>query len=95
MLFRSVPQEDVDEVIKAAKLLGKTIQEALEDPTVKTILETRGEYRKTAEATNKKTARPSSHSPSSREILEKAEKGEIPEPGTPEAEKLFLARRGR
>jgi hypothetical protein len=44
-----VHQEDIEEVIKASKLLGKSISETLKDSTLRAILNTREEERKTAE----------------------------------------------
>ena len=89
-----IPQEDVEEVMKASKLLGKTIPEALKDDTVKAILEKRAEHRKTAEATNTATARPGSKKVSGAEITAKADKGDFPEKGSEEADALFWERRG-
>jgi len=94
LMNAKVEQEDVEEVVKAAKLLGKTIQEALNDDTVKAILRTREGYRKTAEATSTKSSRPGSKTVSVDEIVSKASKGEFPEKGSKEADDLFWARRG-
>lgn len=94
LMSANVPQDDVDEVVKASKLLGKPIAEVINDPIVKTILQTRAEYRATANATSTTTARPSVKKMSDADILERANKGEIPEKGTEEAERLFWARRG-
>jgi len=94
LINAQVPQEDVEEVVKASKLLGKTVQEALNDDIVKTILETRQEFRKTAEATNTKQARPGSKKVSDDELLKKASAGDVPEKGSEEAERLFWAKRG-
>lgn len=86
--------DDFDEVVKAAKLLGKPIADAVKDPVVKGILAGRAEERKTAEATSTKPARPSQKKPDANEILRKASQGEIPQKGSNEAEELFWARRG-
>lgn len=86
-------KEDIQEVVKYSKLLGKSIADSLEDPTVQAILKTKSEYRATAKATNETSARASSKNVSTEEILEKASKGDFPEKGSPEAEKLFRARR--
>lgn len=94
LMTAQVPQDDVDEVVKASKILNVSIQEALKDPTVQTILEKRAEYRKTAQATNTGIARPSTKKVTDEEILSKASKGELPEKGSDEAERLFWARRG-
>ncbi len=90
-----VPQDDIDEVVKAAKILGKSIPEALKDDTVKTILKTRAEYRETAKATNTKAGRRSAKKISDQEILDNANKGIFPEKGSEEAERLFMLRRSR
>jgi len=89
-----VHQDDVSEVVKAAKLLDVTVSEALEDSAVQAILEKRTAHRKAAQATNTKTARKSSHKPSDAEVVEEAKKGNIPDKGSSEAEQLFWARRG-
>ena len=94
LIDAKVPQEDVEEVIKASKLLGKSISEALQDDTVKVILEKRTEHRATAKATNTTTARQSNKKTSDSELIAKADKGEFPEKGSPEAEQLFWARKG-
>ena len=94
LMQANVPQEDVDEVIKAAKVLGKPITEALKDSVVQTILKTNEEYRKTANATNTKVARPGTKAVTPAELQDKASKGDFPEKGSREAEELFWARRG-
>lgn len=87
--------DDVDEVVKAAKLLSLSVQEALKDPVVKSILDRNTEVRKTANATNHgRNPRGGTKKIDQNEILREASKGNIPEPGTPEAEALFRARRG-
>ena len=95
LMNAKVPQEDVEEVVKAAKLLGKSVQEALKDETVKTILERREGYRKTSEATNNGTRRPATKTVTVDEIVTNASKGIFPEKGSKEAEELFWARRGK
>lgn len=93
LMQNQVPQEDVPEVSKAAKLLGVTVVEALKDPMVQSILAKNAEFRKSATAANRGAARPSSKKITDEELIEKANKGEIPDAGTPEAEQLFFARR--
>lgn len=94
LMGAKVPEEDVEEVQKAAKALGKTIAEALKEDIVIDILKKRGEHRATAAATNTKTTRPSSTEITEDQVSKEAtEEGKIPEKGTPEAEKLFNARR--
>jgi len=94
LINAQIPQEDVDEVLKAAKILNKPIHEALKDDVVKTILSNRKEYRATAEATNTKNARPGIKKTTDDELISKASKGEVPEKGSSEAEQLFWAKRG-
>ena len=43
-----IGSEDYDEVVRIAKILDKPVAEALKDKTMKTILETRAEERRTA-----------------------------------------------
>lgn len=95
LMSAKVPQEDVEEVVKAAKLLGKTVQEALKDETLKTILERRDSFRKTADASNTKSTRPGAKTITDSDLLANASKGEFPAKGSPEAERLFFLRRGK
>ncbi len=90
----NVHEDDIEEVIKASKLLGKSIAETLRDTTFKTILNTREEERKTAEAANTNTAKPGTKQVSGDELKQKLSTGEVPEAGSKEAEDLFWARRG-
>jgi len=94
MLQAQVHVDDFDEVIKAAKLLGKSVADALKDTTVLAILKKRTEERKTAEATATRTSRPSTKQRTPEEIRADAAKGNVPEKGTKEADDLFWARRG-
>lgn len=95
LMSANVPQDDVEEVVRAAKILGKSISEALKDLTVQTVLKTREEYRTTADARNVATVRPGSKKVTDEEVLAKAANGEIPEPGSKDAEALFWARRNK
>lgn len=90
-----VNEEDVDDIIKTAKVLGVSVSEALKDNVVKAILADKQEKRNTARATSTKTSRGGQKKVSDAELLSRASKGDIPEPGTPEAEQLFHARHGR
>lgn len=89
-----VPEEDLDEVKRTAKALGVTVAEALKDPITKGILERRQSLRKTADATNTNSARPSNKRITDEQALEDLAKGNIPEKGSKEAEQIFWARRG-
>lgn len=88
-----VHEEDIDYVLKYAKLEGVGVKDALASDDLKLILKSKAEHRQTQAAANTKTARPSAKKISDRDILDKAKRGELPEPGTPEAEALFRARR--
>ncbi len=96
-----VHPDDVAEVQKARKILtvdGKvpTIAEVLADPVFAPILASRVEKRKTANATSTDPKRPSATGKTDAEILDDVTKrGVIPEPGTPEAEAVFRARRNK
>ncbi len=71
--------EDFDEVERVSKILGKPIHEALNDTTLKTILATRAEERRTAAATEIKSPRGTAKS-TGEDLLRKAEKsGEVPD----------------
>lgn len=94
LMQAQVHQDDVAEVSKAAALLGKSISEALKDSTVQAILSTRVEHRKTAEATSTGPARPGTKRSTDAQVVEEAQKGNVPEKGSPEAEQLFWAKRG-
>jgi hypothetical protein len=89
-----VPPEDVPEVQKAAKLLGVDLTTALKDPMVQSVLKQRAETRATANATDTAGKKAPVGQTSDQELLDKASKGEVPEPGSPEAERLFWLRRG-
>ena len=90
-----VPLEDFDEVVKASKLLGKSIIETLKDEMIKGILKVRKEHRDTANATDTtKNKSPNKTEKTDDEIMSEASKGNFPEKGSKEAENLFWARRG-
>lgn len=89
-----VQVDDVDEVVRFAKFSGQSVAEALKDPTLTAILNTRIEQRKTAQATNKGGGKASTKKVSADELVQNASKGQYPDRGTPEAEELFWARRG-
>ena len=78
LALSKVDEEDIDEVTRVAKILGKTVAEALKDSTLNTILSVREEERKTARATQTRGGAPSSNA-SGETLLNKALKGELPE----------------
>lgn len=94
LMNAKVPEEDVEEVTKAAKLLGKTVSEALKDNVVKSILSRRVEERETANVANTGNTRRTNPAISGQKLLEDLSKGEVPKPGSKEAETLFWAKRG-
>lgn len=89
-----VVEEDIDEVLKASKLLGKSISETLNDPMIQTILADKVEKRKSASAViirgNGGGAKANDE-----QLLSDFRKGVIPEKGTPEAERLFRLRHSK
>lgn len=52
LMEHKVPSKHIDEVVKASKILGKSIQETLEDGFVQARLKTLAEEDQTANATN-------------------------------------------
>jgi len=52
LMEHKVPSKHIDEVVKASKILGKSIQETLEDGFVQARLKTLAEEEQTANATN-------------------------------------------
>jgi len=93
-LYSKVHEDDVDEVVKAAKILGVSLREAVKDPMVESILKTRQANREAEEAQNTTTKGGKKKTPSPQELLKDLQQGKVPEPGTKEAEELFWAKRG-
>ena len=87
-------EEDIEEVLKLAKGFGMTVSEALKDETVKHRLNVLKEQRKTAEAANTRSARSGAKQVDGKQLVDKLSKGEVPKPGSSDAEELFWARRG-
>ena len=78
--LQNVHDDDVDRVVKFAKLEGISIAEAKENSDMKAILRNRDEERKTAEAANTGGGKRGSSKISGKALLQKAEEsGEIPE----------------
>ena len=74
-----VSSQDFDEIVRVSKILGKPVSEALQDQTLKTILQTRQEERKTAEASHTKGGARGSSKKDGEILLQHFEKtGEIP-----------------
>lgn len=93
----NVPEEDLGEVTEYAKLKNISIPEALNSNIVKAILKDKSETRKTAEATQTRSTRQTSKADGSAIIANIKSGGEsaIPEPGSEEAEALFMERNKR
>lgn len=87
-------EEDIEEVLKLAKGFGLSVSEALKDETVKHRLHVLKEQRKTAEASNTRSARSGAKKVDGKQLMDKLSKGEVPNTGSTEAEELFWARRG-
>lgn len=79
LMEAKVPQEDIDEVTKAAKVLNVPLAEALKSPIVKGILSTKAEERKTAEVTNTGGGRRAVSKNTDADLLARAERNEMPE----------------
>lgn len=80
LMKADIAEEDIDEVVQAAKVLKLSVKDALKTSVVRTILAERKEERETAQKTQTGTKRAGVHSPSGKEILAKAEaSGEIPD----------------
>ncbi len=79
LMENKVSQEDVDEVIKASKILNKSIQEVLKDDVMKGILARRVEERKVADATNTGGTKRVSTKITGESLAKDAIKGEMPD----------------
>lgn len=71
-------KEDIEVVQKYARNEGISIEEALSDEIVQSILKTKTEQRATASATNTGNARRGSTKPTSEQILANAAEGKLP-----------------
>lgn len=89
-----VHEEDIEEVVEYATFKKISVADALKSSVVKQIIADKAEARKTAEATARKGGGPVSGKKSDGQVLKDAREGNVPEPGTPEAEALFRARHG-
>ena len=93
LMEAKVPEQDIDKVQEIAKLKGISVSEAIKLPLTKQILSDEAEQRQTASASNVGSSRRSSTKISDEVLLEKAQKGEMPENET-DFERLFNARKG-
>ncbi len=89
-----VHDDDVQEVRDYAKLKGVSVADALKSSVVKGILAQNTEFRKTAEAAKTGAPTATTKVKTDEALLADLSKGEIPEPGSKEAEDLFWAKRG-
>lgn len=87
LMDAKVPEADVDEVVRAAKLLGKSIPEALKDGLVKARLRDMAEQRETANATNTTGSKRTTAKVTDEGLVEKAMRG-----GDVDPEALAIAR---
>ncbi len=91
LMTEKIPQEDVDDVVKASKALGISIPEALKSPILKGILSDKAEKRTTAEMTNTGNTRTGPKEITKDELLRNSEKGILPE-DEEEIERLISAK---
>lgn len=90
----NVHDNDLDEVISYAKFKGVTVAEALQTDYIKTTLTTNAEKRKSAETASAGNVKRGSGGKTDEAVLANLAKGNVPVPGSSEAEQLFWARRG-
>ncbi len=93
LMKADVAEEDIDDVVEYATFKKIPIADALKSSTVKSILAEKAEFRKTAEITAIGANRRGNEKISDATLLANASKGIYPEKGTPEAERLFWAKR--
>ena len=92
LMNAKVSSEDVDEVLRIAKVLGKSVADTLKDKTMLSILTERGEERNTAAATQTGKTQRGVTKTTGEDLLSKAEQtGEVPE-SKEDMQKLFMAR---
>lgn len=90
-----VHEDDMDEVIDFAKFKKISIADALKNDSLKAILSHNTEVRKSAAVAQAKPRQGGQQKPTDEAVIEKAfDKGEIPEKGSEEADRLFWARHG-
>lgn len=95
LVENKVSTDDFDEVVRVAKILGKSVSEALKDSTLKSILSTRVEERRSADVAIVKGSPKGASKITGESLLEKAETtGEVPDT-TEGLQALFQARLAR
>ena len=80
LMEAKVPGQDVEEVVRAAKLLGKSVVEALQDDLVKTRLSQLADYRRSAEATNTSASKRSAAKITDEQLVQKVAEGKEVDP---------------
>lgn len=75
----NINEDDIADVVKYAKYEGISVKEALKSNVVKNILAEKEEQRNVAAATNTGAVRRGSSKPSDDVLLERANKGQVPE----------------
>lgn len=86
--------DDFDDVVDYAKFKKISVTEALNSDVLKTVLANKSEFRKTSNVSNTSAARKGAVKVSDDALLSNLSKGNIPEKGSEEAERIFWARRG-
>ncbi len=79
LMDAKVPQDDVDEVVQAAKILKLPIPQAIKHNVVRTLLAEKAEERRTAAAANTGSTRRGSSKVSEEQLLTNARAGKFPE----------------
>jgi len=80
LMDAKVPQIDVDEVVKAAKILGKSVPETLQDGFMQARLKDLAEQRKTANATNTDGSRRTSAKMTDEQVVQRFYEGKSVDP---------------
>lgn len=86
--------EDIDEVVEYAQFKKISIADALKSNVIISSLAEKAEKRKTADATSTSASRRGQSKVGDDVLLKNLSKGEIPEKGSDEAERIFWAKRG-
>jgi len=79
LMANKVHEEDIDEVVAYARLKNIPVKDAIKSNVVKTILRESEEVRQTASVSNTKTSRKAPQERTADQILQKIQKGELPD----------------
>lgn len=90
----NIHDDDIDTVKKFAALDGISVADALKSDDLKAVLDRRAANRKSAEVANTTASRRTTAKVDGKTLVDKLSKGDVPEPGSTEAEALFWERRG-